>query len=254
MAGPPEPVDVDRSWYMDEGPGRYHHPGMFPIIKRIVATRNLAPGTYDLQDFVPSRNERDPLLATGLSNYTTDMLSSDYGLRSFVFGNESARISGQVVVNPDGSKMFKQIEIRPLDINFDFEPNTDPHTNNKLLEGARAIARRIYDPNNQGVSYDIQYRGPGPGYGNGRLYNPFTDAQLGEALQKSAGRPPGLLPSITGKRRSPMSMSSANTRTRLTTTIREHLPPAIPLQASLPSEIGIRRTATSLIGSLRSQV
>jgi len=95
--------------------------------------------------------------------------------------------------------MFKQIEIRPLDTNFDFEPNTDPNTNNRLLEGARAIARRIYDPNNQGGSYNIQYRGLGPGYGNGRLYDPFTDSQLGEALQKPAGRPPGLLPSITGK-------------------------------------------------------
>ena len=194
----PAPVDVDRSWYMDEGPGRYYHPGMFPVINRIMANRNLAPGTYDLRDFVPDRNEKDPLLAAGLSNYTTDMRSSDHGLRSFVFGNESARISGQVVVNPDGSKMFKQIEIRPLDTNFDFEPNMDP-TNNKVLEGVRAIARRIFDPSSRGVSYNIQYRGPGPGYGNGRLYDPFTDSQLGEALQKPAGRPPGLLPSITGK-------------------------------------------------------
>ncbi len=29
----PGPVVVDRSWYMGEGPGRYYHPGMFPIIR-----------------------------------------------------------------------------------------------------------------------------------------------------------------------------------------------------------------------------
>jgi hypothetical protein len=184
VAGPPEPVDVDRSWYMgDEGPGRYYHPGMFPIINQIMANRNLAPGSYNLQDFVPNRNEKDPLLAAGLSNYTTDMHSGDHWLRSLVFGNESARISGQVMVNPDGSKTFKQIEIRPLDTNFDFDHNT----NNMLLEGAREIARRVYDPDSLGASYNIQYRGPGPDNGSGR-----------EFVRPGSG-PPGLLPSVTGK-------------------------------------------------------
>lgn len=55
VAGRPAPVDVDRSWYMGEGPGRYYHPGMFPIIYQIADIRNLAPGTYDLRDFVPGR-------------------------------------------------------------------------------------------------------------------------------------------------------------------------------------------------------
>jgi hypothetical protein len=27
VSGPPAPVDVDRSWYTDEGPARYYHPG-----------------------------------------------------------------------------------------------------------------------------------------------------------------------------------------------------------------------------------
>ncbi|WP_213284896.1 hypothetical protein [Bradyrhizobium sp. sGM-13] len=63
-----------------------------------------------------------------------------------MFGNESARISGQVVVNQDGSKTFKGVEIKPLDSNFDFERNT----RNYLLEAAREAARRYYDPRNQG--------------------------------------------------------------------------------------------------------
>ena len=36
----PSAVDVDRSWYMDEGPGRYYHPGMFPIINQIANNRS----------------------------------------------------------------------------------------------------------------------------------------------------------------------------------------------------------------------
>jgi len=88
---------------MDEGPGRYYHPGMFPIMTQISDERNLSPGTYDLRDFVPNRNEKDPSLTAAFSNYTTDVRSADYALRAFVFGNESAKISGQVEVNPDGS-------------------------------------------------------------------------------------------------------------------------------------------------------
>src|SRR6266700_4590659 len=196
VAGPPAPVDVDRSWYMDEGPGRFYHPGMFPIINDLAYRRNLAPGTYDLLQLAPA-GEKDPSVKASLSNYFTDMGSKDYLTRVFVFGNESARISGQVTVNQDGSRTFHGIEIRPQDTNFDFEPNT----NNRLLEGARALARRYYDPENQGSKYDIQYRGPGQDRGTGRLYDPFTDAQLSAALDKELMRPgispPGLLPSIT---------------------------------------------------------
>jgi hypothetical protein len=180
---------------MDEGPGRYYHPGMFPIIHQLIDNQNLTPGTYELRDFVPNRNEKDPLLTAGISNYTTDLPSDDYRLRALVFGNESATISGQVVSNPDGSKTFKQVEIRPWDTDFNFNYKKG----NRVLEFLRAGARRHYDPENQGVSYDIQYRGPGQNRGVGRIYDPFTDSQLKAALADPLVRPPGLLPSITGK-------------------------------------------------------
>lgn len=45
VAGPPAPVNVDMSWYMGEVPGRYYHPGMFPIINRLINRRDLSPGT-----------------------------------------------------------------------------------------------------------------------------------------------------------------------------------------------------------------
>jgi len=186
---------------MSEGPGKYYHPGMFPIINTLIERRDLAPGTYDLLDFVPNRDKRDPSLTAKLSNYTTDMRSADYLQRALVFGSESARITGKVEVNPDGSKTFKQIEIRPWDTNFDFQHG--PWWKNPGLETGREIARRAYDPENQGLSYDIQYRGPGPEPGAGRIYDPFSDSQLNAALRKEfiypGSSPTGLLPSITGK-------------------------------------------------------
>ncbi|MEH2532720.1 hypothetical protein V1277_000898 [Bradyrhizobium sp. AZCC 1588] len=194
----PAPIPVDMPWYMAHGPGRFYHPGMFPIVNEIIDNRKLAPGTYDLWKLAP-KNKEDPAVKATISNYTTEPFSADYKTRALVFGNESARISGQVVVNQDGSKTFKGVEIKPLDSNFDFERNT----RNYLLEAAREAARRYYDPRNQGITFEIPYRGLGrlddplPDSGIGRIYHPFTDSQLKAALCNPASTPPGLLPSFT---------------------------------------------------------
>jgi hypothetical protein len=187
------------SWYMGEGPGRYYHPGMFPIIHQIIDSRSLAPGVYELEKLAVDKNN----LKAGMSHYRLDMQSADYPLRALVFGGESAKISGQVVVNKDGSKTFKEIEIKPFDTNFDFEHNTwDP-----FLEGAREVGSRKYDPENYGRRFEIQYRGrgsfdePHSDRGIGRIYHPFTAPQLSAALRRETvypgSAPLGLLPSFT---------------------------------------------------------
>jgi hypothetical protein len=86
------------------GPGKILSPRNVPIIHRIIDNRNLAPGTYALRDLVPNKDEKDPSLTANLSHYTTDVRSADYPLRALVFGSESARITGQVAINPDRSK------------------------------------------------------------------------------------------------------------------------------------------------------
>jgi hypothetical protein len=88
-----------------------------------IDSRSLAPGVYELEKLAVDKNG----LKAGMSHYRLDMQSADYPLRALVFGGESAKISGQVVVNKDGSKTFKGIEIKPFDTDFDFEHNTwDP--------------------------------------------------------------------------------------------------------------------------------
>ena len=164
----PAPVPVDMSWYMSEGPGRFYHPGMFSIVNDVVNSRKLVPGAYDLWKLAP-KNKDDPAVKATISNYVQAPLSADYRTRALVFGNESAGISGQVIVNQDGSKIFKGIEIKPLDTNFDFEHNTGNH----LLEAAREVARRYYDPGSQGIKYEIPYRGLG------RLDDPLPDSGIG---------------------------------------------------------------------------
>lgn len=105
-----------------------------------------------------------------------------------MFGNESARISGKVAVNHDGSKTFHGIEIKPFHTDFDFEHRTLNHA----IEISRELARRKFDPKNQGVKYDIRF----PIDGRGRVFNPFTDSQLSAAVRDPGRAPPGLLPSV----------------------------------------------------------
>jgi hypothetical protein len=124
VAGPPASVNVDKSWYMGEGPGRYYHPGMFPIIESVIDRRDLAPGTYDLWQLAPN-NKEDPSVKASISHYVRDVKSQDWRTRAFVFGNESGRISGRVSVGQDGSKTFHAIEIRPLDTKCNFEHNVE---------------------------------------------------------------------------------------------------------------------------------
>jgi hypothetical protein len=188
VAGPPAPVVVDKSWYMGEGPGRYYHPGMFPIIRDTINRRDLAPGAYDLWQLAPG-GEKDNSVKASISHYFKDPNSEDFKTRAFVFGNESARISGQVNVNQDGSKTFNGVEIRPFNTNFDFEHNTW----NPLIELPRELARLKYDPESLGVRYDIQF----PIQRRGRVYYPFTDSQLNAAMDDPDGAPSGLLPSVT---------------------------------------------------------
>jgi hypothetical protein len=182
----PGPVPVDMSWYMGEGPGRFYHPGMFKVISRIAGNRKLAPGTHDLEKLADTKDD----LKASISHYVTAPWSSDYALRALVFGNESAKIEGKVVVNPDGSKRFERVEIRPHQTGFDFWPKNG----NKALEAARAQAKRYYDPEDRGVGYDISITG------TGRVYDPFTDAELNAAVHGWGSKPPGLLPSATQHR------------------------------------------------------
>ena len=110
VAGPPAPAPVDMSWYMSEGPGRYYHPGMFPIIDRLIKRRDLRPGRHDLLDFVPNKNKKDPSLTAGISHYTRNMSSEDYHTRALVFGNETLGFlvrSSSIRMAPRNSKELK---------------------------------------------------------------------------------------------------------------------------------------------------
>lgn len=188
----PSPVILDRNWYMDEGPGRYYRPGMFDIVQSTASRNDLAPGTYDLWQLAPNGG-KDSSVKALISHYDKDPSSEDHWTRKYVFGNESARISGRVTVNPDGSKTFHNVEIRPYDTDFNFQSGK---TENKVLEAMRWAGGLLTDPFSRGASYDMGF----PAKGRGRVYYPFSDSQLNVAEQDAKGNPDsavhGQLPSV----------------------------------------------------------
>ena len=52
---------VDTDWFMNEGPGRYTHPGMFAgVVDLLAGNIHLAPGTYNLVKKPNDPNGIDP--------------------------------------------------------------------------------------------------------------------------------------------------------------------------------------------------
>lgn len=113
VAGPPSPVSIDMSWYMSEGPGRFYHPGLFPVIDKILENRTLAPGTYNLLDFVPNRDPKDTSLSAKISNYSTNPLSTDYKTRALVFGDESATILVRSLLSGMAPRRLRRLRSGP---------------------------------------------------------------------------------------------------------------------------------------------
>jgi hypothetical protein len=111
----PGPVPVDMSWYMGEGPGRFYHPGVFPIIDQIVKNRNLAPGTYDTTELARDDKSR----SASVSNYVTTPWSADYPLRALVFGMKVQRSpagSLSITMAPNGSSKLRFGRTKPVSI------------------------------------------------------------------------------------------------------------------------------------------
>src|SRR5262249_23711902 len=117
------------------------------------------------------------------------------------------------------------------------------------IELARETAKQIYDPENQGTSYDIEYRGhgrlgePGPDRGIGRVYHPFTDAQLSAALWKASVYPDRILRDYCRALpplRLPRSGSIFNIRIKRTPVRRRPPEPAQWYRVSAPRPIQLR--------------
>jgi hypothetical protein len=165
-------IRIDPNWYMTEGPGKYFTPETISG-NTALALRTESAGTYNINEIL-SQTER-----TGsVSNYTTDVTSADYIARSFLFGGSSFRITERTVISDGrGNLTFRNIVIKPLDDNFDFDFSFKGGPAFPVFEGISTIISRKVDPDGTGKSLKIEFREEGQ-----------TNTQGGLTLQEFQGK------------------------------------------------------------------
>jgi hypothetical protein len=158
-------IRIDPTWYMSDGPGRYFNPEMIRG-NAALALRTQLVGTYNLTQIL-SQDE----LSGSLSHYTTDVGSSDYIGRSFIFGGSSFRITGGTVSSDgSGNLTFSNVIIKPLDDNFDFNFSYKGGAALLFFEGIGYALNRRIDPNGVGRSVNLEFRESGETNTQGGLF------------------------------------------------------------------------------------
>lgn len=169
--GPRDTVVLDTSAHMATGPGRFVSAVDFPFFQKFFdGGHNLSPGVYTFHGNNGSTelptSVKDELikydytaggapkllnqLSIPISQYPLS-LGPDFITRAFVFGSEQYEVPATViekqlvlVVNADGTKEVRGLQIVPAMDNFDFESSST------VAKLANAILEPELDPMNQG--------------------------------------------------------------------------------------------------------
>ena len=123
----PQPsITLSMSDYMNKGAGRYAYPSLFNVVEEFFEAENLPNNaSYNinaLQEQLGTTFEEEDF-RLGISQYGTDIFSSDHPERSYLFGSglfrlDSSNTSFNVL---NGVKTIENMEVRAFDENFDFE-------------------------------------------------------------------------------------------------------------------------------------
>jgi hypothetical protein len=118
-------INVDAVSYMQEGAGRYAKPVNSEIVQKFMAGNgNLVAKEYSISEIQNALNLSDDSKSFIIQQYEYDTGSVDFFKRVFTFNTTSFVIKDnpdlKFIVNPDGSRIIKNIQVLPYDDNFDF--------------------------------------------------------------------------------------------------------------------------------------
>ncbi|WP_068317733.1 hypothetical protein [Polycladidibacter hongkongensis] len=164
-------VYVERTWYMNEGPGSVVSLGGSRAIQDL---RDLPAGSK--VTFGRDLYERTP-------NVEPDEIAFDYYDRfgnlsdeGYIYGDASFVVRGTVEVLDDG-RLKADLELRPYDDQWGFENNGQ----GGFFEALRGIGGWL---TGNGTAFDIKYRGPGPGR---KIEGIFTHEELTKNIGEYQG-------------------------------------------------------------------
>jgi Ca2+-binding RTX toxin-like protein len=160
-------IKYDMNDYMMTGAGRYAYPSLFGAVRDFFYGFDailIAPGTYTYTTKGGKIESggglgflEDKDFQIGISQYGTDITSSDYADRSYIFGSSGFAIKS-ITFQVDGfwgiptSRYIKNINIRPLNDDFDFS------SDNKLVQSFNdSYLKPLFDPYNLGKKVDLKF-------------------------------------------------------------------------------------------------
>ncbi len=169
------PIHYAMDTFMTVGGGRFANPALFIVIKEFFNKPIIPNRTYTLEEILIelSLNDATQATTTNISQYTTDIGSTDHAERSYIFGNSPFEIKftseTRFVVENGVRTINGEMEIVALTDNFDFNSQAASYTqlvNDYLLEPT-------FDPYGLG-------RGKSPIIfdGQGKVYSVYGEADF----------------------------------------------------------------------------
>ncbi|MFN9569613.1 MAG: VWD domain-containing protein [Cyanobacteriota bacterium] len=193
----PPPLSLVMSDYLQLGAGRYALPSGAPIIDAffndglaINGQRVLANGTYTLAQLRTALNLGQNGAGStqfSISQYTTDVNSSDFIERAYIFGSTGFNLNPNMLFIVNGfDYKIQNLEVVADSDNFDFQSSSlIASTANVLLKEALDPYGLIPEVNGVTVPVTINYTGPGRQYANYTVANYLADQQSDQANQSN---------------------------------------------------------------------
>ncbi|WP_368677862.1 calcium-binding protein [Acinetobacter lactucae] len=128
--------EIDQYEYMTVGAGRYATVDMVPLFNKFFDSKlaNLPAGTYNFKSLVDilyaskPESERPTINSKfDIYQYQMDIHSADYAQRSYVHGSTKFSFNWEsmsFIVNSDGSKEIKNLQISAVNDDFNYESTT----------------------------------------------------------------------------------------------------------------------------------
>ena len=161
-------ISVDMISHLSDGPGRYYSPDQFDLVKLFFESDIYLPdGLYSRDDMVSALGLFDfftgevakDAIEIEFSQYGTDIFSSDFYLRAFVWGTTHPQISNATFSVVDGIRKIESLTIIEKEENFDFVGGDGTSI-------ANAILAPLVDPYGIGKQVTIEMVGSGKTFVN----------------------------------------------------------------------------------------
>lgn len=149
-------ITLDQHEYMTIGPGRFATPEKFNLVNKFLDGNSTMPiGITSLNNIIDPDNKYgfiDNDAKSTVYQYVMGTFDADYAERAYVHGTTGFKItSGDFVVNIDGSREIRNLEIKSMNDNFDYD------SINPIAQITNYLTKDQIDPSKIGRTVTIDF-------------------------------------------------------------------------------------------------